>query len=49
MRRAAAALLLFGMGTTVVMAKPKIQIQSKPTFDFAGLKTWAWNPAGPAT
>jgi len=47
MRRAAAALLLFGLGTTVLMAKPKIQIQSKPAFDFAGLKTWAWNPSGP--
>jgi hypothetical protein len=29
------------------MAGPKIQIQSKPNFDFAGLKTWAWNPSGP--
>jgi hypothetical protein len=47
MRRAAAALLLFVLGATVVMAKPKIQIQSKPDFDYAGLKTWAWNPGGP--
>ena len=47
MRRAAAALLLFGLGATVVMAKTKIQIQSKPDFDYAGLKTWAWNPGGP--
>jgi hypothetical protein len=47
MRRAVAALLLFGLGATVVMAGPKIQIQSKPNFDFAGLKTWAWNPGGP--
>jgi hypothetical protein len=47
MRRAVAALLVFGLGATVVMAKPKIQIQSKPNFDFAGLKTWAWNPGGP--
>jgi hypothetical protein len=47
MRRAAAALLLFGLGATVVMAGPKIQIQSKPNFDFAGLKTWAWNPSAP--
>jgi Domain of unknown function (DUF4136) len=47
MRRAAAALLLFGLGATVVVAGPKIQIQSKPNFDFAGLKTWAWNPGGP--
>jgi hypothetical protein len=47
MRRAAAALLLLGLGATVVMAKPKIQIQSKANFDFAGLKTWAWNPGGP--
>jgi len=47
MRRAAAALLLFGLGTTVLMAKPKIQIQSKPDFNYAGLQTWAWNPGGP--
>jgi hypothetical protein len=47
MRRAAAVLLLFALGATVVMAKTKIQVQSNPTFDYAGLKTWAWNPGGP--
>ena len=47
MRRAAAALLLFGLGATVVAAGPKIKIQSNPKFDYAGLKTWAWNPGGP--
>jgi ABC-type glycerol-3-phosphate transport system substrate-binding protein len=47
MKRAAAALLLFGLATTVVMAGTKVQVQSKPAFNFASLKTWAWNPSGP--
>jgi Domain of unknown function (DUF4136) len=47
MRRAAAVLLLFGLGATVVMAGTKIKVQSNPKFDYAGLKTWAWNPGGP--
>lgn len=47
MRRAAAALLLLGLGVTVLAAGPKIKIQSKPDFNFAGLKTWAWNPSAP--
>lgn len=47
MRRVAAALLLFGLGATAVVAGPKIKIQSNPAFNFAGLKTWAWNPSAP--
>ena len=47
MRRAAAALLLFGLGATIVVAGPKVQVQSDPKFDFAGLKTWSWNPSAP--
>ncbi len=47
MRRAIAAFLLFASGATVLMAGPKIQAQRDPKFDFATLKTWAWNPSGP--
>jgi Domain of unknown function (DUF4136) len=45
--RRAVAILVFALGTTVVMAGPKITIDRKPAFDFATLKTWAWNPSGP--
>jgi hypothetical protein len=45
--RHAAAVLLFALGATVVMVGAKIQVQRDKNFDFATLKTWAWNPSGP--
>lgn len=47
MRRAVAAFLLVALAATVVMARAKIQVQRDSKFDFATLKTWAWNPSGP--
>jgi hypothetical protein len=47
MKRAVAALLLFALAATVVMARAKIEVQRDKKFDFATLKTWDWNPSGP--
>jgi hypothetical protein len=47
MRRAVAAFLLFALGSTLVIAGPKIEVQRDKKFNFATLKTWAWNPSGP--
>jgi uncharacterized protein DUF4136 len=45
--RRVVALLVIVLGTTVVMARAKIKVDRNPKFDFATLKTWAWNPSGP--
>jgi hypothetical protein len=47
MRSAITLCLAFAMGAALVYAAPKIQVWKEPAFDFAALKTWAWNPAGP--
>src|SRR5918995_2033863 len=47
MRRTLAVFVLLGLGGTVAMAGPKVQVQRDPEFDFATLKTWTWNPSGP--
>jgi len=47
MKRTVAAFVLLGLGATVAMAGPKIQVQRDPEFNFATLKTWTWNPSGP--
>ena len=47
MRRTVAVFVLLGLGATVAMAGPKVQVQRDPEFDFATLKTWMWNPSGP--
>src|SRR5918993_2433967 len=46
-RRTVAVVVLLGLGATVAMAGPKVQVQRDPEFDFATLKTWTWNPSGP--
>lgn len=47
MRRALAVLVLLGITTTALVAGTKIQAQRNETFNFATLKTWAWNPGKP--
>ena len=47
MRRAVALLLLGCLGATIATAATKIKTESHPTFDFARLKTWSWNPSAP--
>ena len=47
MKRVAAVVLLLVLGTAMGAAKVKIQTQASPTFDFASLKSWSWNPSGP--
>src|SRR3954454_12037805 len=46
MRRLVAVIVLFGLGATMLMAAPKVQVQRDPKFDFSRLKTWTWSPAG---
>jgi hypothetical protein len=46
-RRTVAVVVLLGLGATVAMAGPKVQVQRDPEFDFTTLKTWTWNPSGP--
>ena len=47
MKRAVAAILLIALSATVAMARVKVEVQRDKKFDFATLKTWAWNPSGP--
>jgi uncharacterized protein DUF4136 len=35
------------LATTMAIARVKVQSQRDPGFDFARLKTWAWNPSSP--
>ncbi len=46
MRRMVSAIVLFGLGATILIAAPKVQVQRDPKFDFSRLKTWTWSPAG---
>jgi hypothetical protein len=46
MRRMVSAIVLFGLGATILIAAPKVQVQRDPKFDFSRLKTWEWSPDG---
>ena len=41
-----AVVIALAAGAVALQAKIKIQVQHDQTFDFRGLKTWAWHPDG---